>query len=161
MFRYALKPPPLVTVTWPALMIWAPNTESAVFAPTVRVLPLAICRLSTLPFAFSVTLLVVSRMQAFVEDVGTPLVQLEAVLQKLLPSLQVVEGLLKLPHWGRAGPAQKERESRRMRRKGTTQADVPEEERRRIGRCLAGPKTKLFMSPPERSRSKSRDGWGH
>ena len=52
-----------------------------------------------IPVVSSVTVLVPFRMQAFVEAVGVPLVQLPLRSQKLLPPFcHVVEGALRPPH---------------------------------------------------------------
>src|SRR5580704_4915274 len=64
-----------------------------------RVLPLASCRPLALPAVLRVTVLVPFRMQAFVEAVGVPLVQLPLRSQKLLPPFcHMVDGALRLPH---------------------------------------------------------------
>ncbi len=57
-------------------------------------------------------------MHALVEALGVPLVQLPATLQELLPSFQVVEGPLKLPHCDRTDSAEKDTDSRRTNQKG-------------------------------------------
>ena len=93
----------------------------------VKLLPLAICRPLALPFVSRVTVLVPSKMQAFVEALGVPLVQLPATPQEPLPSLQVVDGALKLPHWARTCPAAKERDSTSMSREGRAQDAIQNE----------------------------------
>jgi len=88
----------------PLLMTRPPELSVRPAAPgiapeIIRVSPVAICRPRTLPTALRVTVLVPFKMQAFVEAVGVPLVQLPSRFQKLFPPFcHKVEGALRLPH---------------------------------------------------------------
>jgi hypothetical protein len=85
------------------------------------------CRPLAFPVVSRVTVLVPSRIQAFVEALGVPFVQLPATAQEAVPSVQVVEGALKLPHWDRTCSAAKERDSRSISMEGTAQDASPHE----------------------------------
>src|SRR5579864_8663091 len=70
------------------------------------VLPVASWRPFAFPLVLSSTVLVPFRMQAFVEAVGVPLVQLPLRSQKLSPPFcQVVEGAFSVPHCAHDCPA--------------------------------------------------------
>src|SRR5215831_7051520 len=88
---WALVPAPPSRFIWPPLMICVPNTSRVVLRSSVRLFPLASCRLATLAVRLGPisTWLVPSVIHALVELVGTPPLQLPATLQLPLPSVHV------------------------------------------------------------------------
>ena len=114
----SVKLPAELSEMVPALIMSLPVTVKLLPSLTTKPLPPASCKLATAPPPVRVTVLVPSMMQAFVEELGVPLVQFPGTVQEPLASLQVVEGPPKLPHWDRAGPAAKERQSTSRRREG-------------------------------------------
>jgi hypothetical protein len=82
----------------PAFRTSVPVTVRALPLLTTKPLPLASCRLATDPLPMTATVLVPSMMQAFVEELRVPLVQLPATDQEPLASFQVLDGAPKLPH---------------------------------------------------------------
>src|ERR1700757_3132905 len=93
-----------------------------------RVLPVGRWRAFAFPLVLSSTVLVPFRMQAFVEAVGVPLVQLPLRSQKLLPPFcQVVEGALRAPHWAPTLPAPMDSDSTSMSIVGRTREGVKRE----------------------------------
>src|ERR1700685_2578820 len=150
------REPPAVLLIVPELKLAPEPRLRLAPAPIFKPLPLASCRPSAFPFVPRVTLtvLVPSKIQAFVEASGVPLVQLPATLQEPVPSLQVVEGPTNLPHWAPACPAANERDSISMSRKGKAQDAIPKERWERIAGLAIKEKTEHFMGPPQPSSDK-------
>src|SRR5580704_13051089 len=114
-----------------------PTSDRLPVPAIFKLLPSASCKPFAFPVVLSVTVLVPFRMQAFVEAVGVPLVQLPSRFQKLFPPFcHVVEGALRLPHWARACPAPKDRDSPSMSVDNSGR-EAPSEFRGRIVRSIA------------------------
>jgi hypothetical protein len=126
---------------------------------TTRPLPPASCRLATDPPPLRVTVLVPSMMQAFVEAVGLPPFQFPGMLQSPLPSVQVVEGAPKLPHWACVVPAAKDRDSTIIR-ESMGQDAIENGRRGRTTRLPVAAKAEFCTDPSSTFKRQNREPEG-